>query len=540
MQYPIIAQPQSAFTPTFAQGGMADTARAVRSYGRDDDTMLVHMTPNEVNSLQGLAMAHGGSLTINPHTGLPEAGFLKSILPTLLGAGLTFFSGGALTPLMSAGIVGGGTALATGDLNKGLMAGLGAYGGAGIGGALASTGTAAGAAAGTGGAMDMGIGGSGILDAGAATSAAPTTMGTLTAGSEALTPVASSIATPGLATLAPTAAPATTPMATPGLDTLGAGLKDLTTPGGMGRFGSAFTGQVGGGLGTTAALTGLSAPLMEAAQPQYALSETTGGSSYSGPYRPSERKVQYPGQARDRRDSSEFSYFTSTNPYPGIMAAASGGAVRYQEGGAVDGAEILDRTVQMPSSAYQAGAVPEFNYNFQPVGVYTPPSASTPTPAQTTANEAVGLLDGDEGGMAFRERLNRLRSMYEPQSTAPNLSNYKYDPTTQRMVPAVTQMAQGGLAALNAFGEGGMPKGRFLQGDGDGTSDSIPATIGGTQPARLADGEFVIDARTVSEIGNGSSKAGAKKLYAMMERVHAERKKAKRGQDSNADRHLPV
>lgn len=81
--------------------------------------------------------------------------------------------------------------------------------------------------------------------------------------------------------------------------------------------------------------------------------------------------------------------------------------------------------------------------------------------------------------------------------------------------------------------------GRYLQGPGDGTSDSIPATIGNTQPARLADGEFVIDARTVSEIGNGSSNAGAKKLYAMMERVHRERKKAKRGQNSNADRFLP-
>jgi hypothetical protein len=153
------------------------------------------------------------------------------------------------------------------------------------------------------------------------------------------------------------------------------------------------------------------------------------------------------------------------------------------------------------------------------------------------------FLQSDDSEMV--ERLNpklahMLRMRGGPQSTAPDLSKFRYDPTTQSMVPTVTQMAQGGLAALNAFSEGGMPKGRFLQGGGDGTSDSIPATIGGTQPARLADGEFVIDARTVSEIGNGSSKAGAKKLYAMMERVHAERKKAKRGQDSNADRHLPV
>lgn len=528
MQYPITARPQSAFTPTFAQGGMTDAARAVRSYGRDDDTMLVHMTPNEVNSLQGLAMAHGGSLTINPHTGLPEAGFLKSILPTLLGAGLSMIPG--VGPLMAAGIVGGGTALATGDLNKGLMAGLGAYGGASLGGALASTGTAAGAAGmGTTGAMDMGVGGSGMLGGGsAAASAAPTTLGTLTAGSEALTPIASSIATPGLATLAPTATPAATAM--PGLDTLGAGLKDMTTPGGMGRFGSAFTAQTGGGLGTTAALTGLSAPLMEAAQPQYALPETTTESSYTGPYRPTERKVQYPGQARDRKDSSEFSYFASTNPYPGIA--------RYQEGGAVEGAEVLDRVVRMPTSEYQAGAVPEFNYNFRPIEV--PVSSGSAAPMQDMPSSFVNYGEGETTGRLNPKLAHMLRMRGEPQSTAPDLSKFRYDPTTQSMVPTVTQMAQGGLAALNAFSEGGMPKGRFLQGAGDGTSDSIPATIGGTQPARLADGEFVIDARTVSEIGNGSSKAGAKKLYAMMERVHKARKAAKRGQDSNADRHLPV
>ena len=96
--------------------------------------------------------------------------------------------------------------------------------------------------------------------------------------------------------------------------------------------------------------------------------------------------------------------------------------------------------------------------------------------------------------------------------------------------------AQGGLATLNAFAKGG----RYLQGAGDGTSDSIPATIGGTQPARLADGEFVVDARTVSELGNGSSNAGAKKLYAMMNRVHNARKKASRGKDSGADKYLPA
>ena len=69
---------------------------------------------------------------------------------------------------------------------------------------------------------------------------------------------------------------------------------------------------------------------------------------------------------------------------------------------------------------------------------------------------------------------------------------------------------------------GGMPP-RFLSGGGDGMSDSIKANINGTQEARLADGEFVIPADVVSHIGNGSSKAGAKQLYSMMDRVRQAR-----------------
>jgi len=107
-------------------------AQHVQRKGRGQDKMLVHMTPEEVHGLQRLAMAHGGSLTINPETGLPEAGFLSSILPTVLGAALTIGSGGAINPMMSAAIVGAGTGAMTGSLKKGLMAGLGAFSGAGM------------------------------------------------------------------------------------------------------------------------------------------------------------------------------------------------------------------------------------------------------------------------------------------------------------------------------------------------------------------------------------------------------------------------
>ena len=84
----------------------------------------------------------------------------------------------------------------------------------------------------------------------------------------------------------------------------------------------------------------------------------------------------------------------------------------------------------------------------------------------------------------------------------------------------------------------------MLKGPGDGVSDSIPATIGGRQPARLAAEEFVIPARIVSELGNGSSEAGAKRLYGMMDRVeHAREKSVGNGKiavDTKAYKHLPA
>jgi hypothetical protein len=88
-----------------------------------------------------------------------------------------------------------------------------------------------------------------------------------------------------------------------------------------------------------------------------------------------------------------------------------------------------------------------------------------------------------------------------------------------------TEAKSGGLmdGHLGDYSDGG----RLLKGPGDGVSDSIPATIGGKQAARLAEGEFVIPARIVSELGNGSTDAGAKRLYAMMDRVKAKRAHAK-------------
>jgi hypothetical protein len=124
-------------------------ANHLQQAGRGDDKVLIHMTPREVKGLQSLAMAQGGSLTINPETGLPEAGFLDRMLPTIIGAGLTIASGGALSPLMAAGITGAGYGIAKGSLQEGLMAGLGAYGGAGLASGLSAAGAAGTAGANT-------------------------------------------------------------------------------------------------------------------------------------------------------------------------------------------------------------------------------------------------------------------------------------------------------------------------------------------------------------------------------------------------------
>jgi len=108
---------------------------------------------------------------------------------------------------------------------------------------------------------------------------------------------------------------------------------------------------------------------------------------------------------------------------------------------------------------------------------------------------------------------------------------------------AALTMANGGMSGqfdLGGYSDGG----RLLRGPGDGVSDSIPATIGNKRPARLADGEFVVPARIVSELGNGSTEAGARKLYAMMDRVQKARRgtvgKGKVAKNSRSDKYLPA
>jgi hypothetical protein len=104
---------------------------------------------------------------------------------------------------------------------------------------------------------------------------------------------------------------------------------------------------------------------------------------------------------------------------------------------------------------------------------------------------------------------------------------------------ATPRYAYGGniKSSLGGYSDGG----RLLKGPGDGMSDNIPASIANKQPARLADGEFVVPADVVSHLGNGSTDAGAKHLYKMMDNVRKARTGRKsQGKQIKANKYLPA
>lgn len=149
-----------------------------------------------------------------------------------------------------------------------------------------------------------------------------------------------------------------------------------------------------------------------------------------------------------------------------------------------------------------------------------------------TTKGMTALTLGTLGTMSLDEQ----QKYYDQQLASGNIAQEEYDENTARIEASRKrgedamranpyQFADGGSIndemGGDSYAMGGQP--RFLSGGGDGMSDSIKASINDKQPARLADGEFVIPADVVSHLGNGSSKAGAKQLYAMMDRVRSAR-----------------
>jgi len=181
------------------------------------------------------------------------------------------------------------------------------------------------------------------------------------------------------------------------------------------------------------------------------------------------------------------------------------------------------------------------------LGFFDSPTAwwSSLTPTQK-------LMYGGGAGLGLLALSNQDSDVPGQEKYTGPLSRFRYNPDTyipaRQMAqggiamlpsqePAVTLMRSGGISDLGSYSDGG----RLLKGPGDGMSDNIPATIANKRPARLADGEFVIPADVVSHLGNGSTDAGAKQLYAMMDRVRQSRTgNKKQGRQIKPDKFVPA
>ena len=563
-------------------------AKHLAAHGRGEDKVLVHMTPGEVKSLNDLAMAHGGSLTINPHTGLPEASFLSGMLPMILGAGLAAATGGS-SLLIGAGI-GGLQAARTGSIGKGLMAGLGAFGGAGLATGLMGAGASNIAASGTG--------------AGAGAGAA----------------------IPPIEQINPSN------FAASNVDKLSAGVTGLTSEAGR----NAALSSMGGGMGATKLGLMAAAPVIagDPKTPTMATPDKDMGQRYSftgnqpqatpAPDVPTyEDMLTKQGNFGRQQNYFATPTYTAINPTEAkdLYHFAAGGPVEMMSNNAAIGANTMYPMANMTTSAfatpYQTPQSTNMMQNMAPSGGGTVDQMSGEPNMQGTRLASGGNVElhghftadgsqGDSGGGFGGQGANGYNSVgsggggynsslgistppnYQPQGFGPRgpatfsqdylntMASLRGQPAGaapngiaqeepivgqpgyvnqagNAITDAFTQMhggmANGGMATggvsdahynLGGYSDGG----RLLRGPGDGVSDSIPATIGHKQPARLADGEFVVPARIVSELGNGSTEAGARKLYAMMDRVQAARKKTigkdKVAHNSKAEKYLPA
>jgi hypothetical protein len=454
---------------------LEQAAKHLAAHGRGTDTELVHMTKGEVNSLRQLAKHHGGTLTVNPHTGLQEAGFLKSLMPALIGAAIVGTGGAAalgLAPWMVGAGIGGVQAARTGSLKEGLMAGLGAYGGAGLASGLATAG--AGAAQTT---ANQAVAASPQYAGLQATPSLPGAFG------EAAGSATPTFASEGARQAALTNAQNT--LASPGASML-SGAQGLGSEAGRTAFGKAVTGS-----GSTVSKLGLAAaaPVIG----QMLSPQNTQPTVKSDSVMP--QRLQYNvGRATDPNTGQAYTPAADVPGY-GDLGRDFG---RERDYFPTAGYQNITPEQAKSLRGYADGGDVESNPNRQEVPTFDP---------------VVRMADGG---------IPDINSMTGEQN----------------------EFARGGLNAaashLGDYSDGG----RLLKGPGDGVSDSIPATIGNKRPARLADGEFVVPARIVSELGNGSTEAGARKLYAMLDRVQKARGKTvgkgKVAKNSRADKFLPA
>jgi len=455
---------------------MNQSAQGLASLGRGNDSMLVHMTPREVEGLQGLAMAHGGSLTVNPQTGLPEAGFLDSVLPMVGGAALSPFMG----PMAAGLLIGGVTALTSGDIGKGLMAGLGGYGGADLGKIFTKMGASGGIPVGAG---------ADVAKAGIAESLPMGTAQNLSM---------------------------FTPSGTFGNQTMNAALTGSSV--GSSAIPSAISPTtIGPGVNSAVNSMGAAPTSAQLAQ-----------SSLSAPATPSLYGDMGKGFGKliDDPFGGGFEAFKEAGGKDGV--ALTSGEAAFKLGSPVAGLALSGMEPEVPEP-----------YVDPETGKWRGPQGQLNLSDKYSSGLRLvaegGYIDGYAGGGTVAT--GGIRDLYgssdnQVQAQAPistdgyglgrlsNLSNEQAMTTAQTL----------------GYADGG-----YLNGKGDGMSDSIPATIEGKQPARLADGEFVIPADVVSHLGNGSSKAGSKRLYAMLDKVrHARTGNKKQGKEINPNKYMPA
>ena len=228
--------------------------------------------------------------------------------------------------------------------------------------------------------------------------------------------------------------------------------------------------------------------------------------------------------------------------------AALGGA------GLLGASMLSDRNrYGVPEPEKYNGPLSKFRYDpstYQPVEVsppsplYTPQYAAGGTVEQMSRENAIGMNTGypqaDITGHSYATPWQTPVSENVVQGTADtgvNRMNGQMLAEGGGISGLMNYAGGGGISSLGKYSDGG----RMLKGPGDGMSDSIPATISEKQPARLADGEFVVPADVVSHLGNGSTDAGARQLYKMMDKVRTARTGRKaQGRQINPKKYMPA
>lgn len=573
---------------------LKEAAQYIQSQGRGNDSRLMHVTPSELQGLQALAMAKGGSLTINPHTGLPEAGFLEDVLP-VAAAGAAMFFAPALAPAI------GGAFGASGALATGIGAGLLAGGSSLLTQALSGQPVNVGKAATTGALTGLTAGAFAPSTAvqtqvpaltaaanapavipGADTLASTITTPTVTSGAQ---PITNTFAYNASGEMVPANYPASVTGAT-NLPTTPAPAADKSWWASLSPKEQLMTGI--GGIGGLSLLGSLNQPKIQ----------TPPSTSYIRPYTYSQTRNPNYGQPGQSYYNQSYTPLPTYQAAQGGLMSIGGGVVeKMSEVNAGQGTypgAFLDHASyatpsQMPTSAEVVRS--DYDVNTNPYtgdikrmadGGITSPDYFTNLYNQQVATQPSAYIPTSQGVQDYNKILTdraaeeylrnpmpsamipasqRQAYIQQPQSglmaASAGLPQYTYDATTRRYVPVAPQAPveqqpvaaapnpmdaySGGKAGglmpydLGSYSDGG----RLLKGPGDGMSDNIPASIGDKQPARLADGEFVVPADVVSHLGNGSTDAGAKKLYAMMDKVRTARVGTKKqGKEIKAEKYL--